>query len=325
MIAKYVLKNFQSHKNTLLAFHPGINVLTGESRTGKSALVRGLELVARNRRSTTSYFSNFAGPKNTTVSKVLLSGGEIVGFQKRIRIDKNGKKKPVWQKYEVTKNGVCRPYMGFKTTVPIEVSETLNLTPLNFQFQLDIPFIIDSSGTEIARLVNNITGLEKATRLQSAIEARVKASETTLTSVKASISTCKEELRKYKGLEAVENKIQELDGFVEKSSRLETALRRLKESQRVIATSRSKVRFLNESLNKLQYYKSRIEELDSWDLRDKIRHGKLFLEYTSNLQTQRDNLQKVRSQYLKLLTKSKRCPVCFSTNINLKLVKEALK
>ena len=36
------LKNFQSHEDTVLDFVPGLNVLLGNSDTGKSAIVRAI-------------------------------------------------------------------------------------------------------------------------------------------------------------------------------------------------------------------------------------------------------------------------------------------
>ena len=43
MIKKLHLKNCQSHKDSLLEFSPRLNVFVGDTDSGKSAIIRGLE------------------------------------------------------------------------------------------------------------------------------------------------------------------------------------------------------------------------------------------------------------------------------------------
>ena len=48
MITKIEIKNFQSHKNTVLEFDKGVNVICGESDNGKSAVIRAIRWVVEN-------------------------------------------------------------------------------------------------------------------------------------------------------------------------------------------------------------------------------------------------------------------------------------
>ena len=47
-LTKLILHNFQSHQNTTINFHPGMNVIVGSSDEGKSAVIRALAAVLQN-------------------------------------------------------------------------------------------------------------------------------------------------------------------------------------------------------------------------------------------------------------------------------------
>jgi DNA repair protein SbcC/Rad50 len=44
-INKVRIENFQSHEDTLMEFHKGLNVITGPSDHGKSAVMRAIKWV----------------------------------------------------------------------------------------------------------------------------------------------------------------------------------------------------------------------------------------------------------------------------------------
>ena len=72
MIKSLSIKNLQSHKESRLEFAaPGVNIIVGQSRTGKSVLFRGLEKLARNRPTTgiESWVHN-QDPKNIIMMKL---------------------------------------------------------------------------------------------------------------------------------------------------------------------------------------------------------------------------------------------------------------
>ena len=57
MISGLLLKNFQSHKKTILHFHPGVNAIIGKSNSGKTAILRALYWIIYNRPSGISFVS----------------------------------------------------------------------------------------------------------------------------------------------------------------------------------------------------------------------------------------------------------------------------
>jgi len=49
MIKYLQIQNFQSHKDSLLEFDPGVNVIVGSSDSGKTAVIRALRWLVWNR------------------------------------------------------------------------------------------------------------------------------------------------------------------------------------------------------------------------------------------------------------------------------------
>ena len=54
---KYLhLINFQSHLNTVIELHPGLNILVGESDQGKTAIIRALRWLFYNEPRGTGFY-----------------------------------------------------------------------------------------------------------------------------------------------------------------------------------------------------------------------------------------------------------------------------
>ena len=60
MIKSIHLKNFQSHKDTLIEFDQGVNVIVGQSDVGKSAILRAIAWVCTNKPSGDEFISSWA-------------------------------------------------------------------------------------------------------------------------------------------------------------------------------------------------------------------------------------------------------------------------
>jgi exonuclease SbcC len=59
MIKSAKIRNFESWKEADIEFHPGINVIIGESDEGKSGLIRALRLNTENKPRGFDYRSDF--------------------------------------------------------------------------------------------------------------------------------------------------------------------------------------------------------------------------------------------------------------------------
>jgi len=154
MIHSISLKNYMSHADTVLELHPGMNAFIGESRAGKSTVIRAVRETLENA-VPVRHISRWARSRTkkgemSIAGRMEISIATSKGSVTRFRDSKeNG--------YNV--NG--SPLLANKTAVPQEVSDTLNLVPdLNFAMQHDPHFFLSWSPPVISRYLNGLCGME---------------------------------------------------------------------------------------------------------------------------------------------------------------------
>lgn len=173
MIHSITLNNYMSHKAATFELHPGMNAIIGESRAGKSTVIRALDLTRRNA-IPLRHISRWARKRNKKGDMVLTDRMSVAiatskGTVERFRDAKeNG----------YTVNG--KKLVAVGTDVPAEVSEVLNLTDVNFALQHDPHFFLSWTPGAISRYLNDICGMEVidrataiAIRLRNATRAEV--------------------------------------------------------------------------------------------------------------------------------------------------------
>jgi DNA repair ATPase RecN len=147
MIKSLNIKNFQSHKDTNVSFTDGINVITGSSDCGKSAILRALYLAIENRPSGESYrtLENGVFTKKDTEVSMTVDDNEVT----RVKGNTNNS----YKVNDVELN-------AFGTSVPDEVSKALNIQDINIQKQFDKAFLLDDTPGKIAEHLNKMANLE---------------------------------------------------------------------------------------------------------------------------------------------------------------------
>lgn len=156
MIKGLTIKNFQSHKLSVLEFHPGVNIIVGSSDSGKSAIVRSLRLVRDNRPLGDSYRSNWGG--DTQIDVELTEGVTV----SRVRTK--------------SKNGYVMggsEYNAIGSEVPKEITDTMDMGDHNLQYQFDRPFLLDNSPGEVAAHFNALANLEVINTSQRQVESEI--------------------------------------------------------------------------------------------------------------------------------------------------------
>jgi len=156
-IKKLQIKNFQSHKDTTLAFDEGLNVIVGSTNTGKSAILRALKKVIRD----TPSGNNFVNvDEKECVINVTTENDTIT---RRIAVSSNGDTKT----NEYILNGVL--FAKFGKEVPIEIINALRMSEidfdtikldLNFADQLEGPFLLTSPPSLKAKVLGKLTGVD---------------------------------------------------------------------------------------------------------------------------------------------------------------------
>lgn len=159
MITKIEIKNFQSHKNTVLEFDKGVNVICGESDNGKSAVIRAIRWVVENYpQGTDKINSNWNEDFKEPLSVKLYTEK---GYAERIRDKKrNG--------YNICKNGEPEIVLdAIGKGVPKEILDFLNVSDVNFQFQLDAPYLLSKTPGEASKYLNEIVHLDSIDKIMS--------------------------------------------------------------------------------------------------------------------------------------------------------------
>ncbi|MFA5397078.1 MAG: AAA family ATPase [Methanogenium sp.] len=142
MIKEINIKNFQSHRDTKMSLHPGLNVIVGTSYSGKSAILRALRWLVENKAPKGTYRSFWGG--DTSIELVLDDHSATRG-----RTDKEN---TYALDGEILK--------AFKADVPDPVRNLLNFNEINLQKQHDMPFLVSKSGPEIQRSLNEVANLD---------------------------------------------------------------------------------------------------------------------------------------------------------------------
>ena len=328
MIDKLRLKNFQSHEKSEFKFARGVNVIAGRSDSGKTAAVRALRWVVFNRPSGDEFRSHWGGE---TQVDVLTPAGKI----SRLRT--------------ASKNAYYidgEQFRAMGTAVPDEVSACAKLGPVNFQLQMDAPFLVSETAGGVARhfnVVANLDQIDTGTANVNRTEGRLRNQ---IESMEENEERLVAELEKYDCVEEFETRIKTLEVMENNfyvSSRLISDLSEL--SAELVGANGEIARFapfvgLVEELRRLWDLRSRVdllekllpkwEDMDSeivqtlkWseleseidralDLSNKIKRTETHLSHMETLDARVAEARELADEGARLLKKAMegRCPLC---------------
>ena len=211
------VQNLQSHEDTFLKLHPNVNVLLGDSQSGKTAFgIRALLLLSKNRPRGARFYSNFAPKKGTTIVKVVTGEGNTLEVIKTV--ERKGKKKTL-KNTEYLLDG--KPYSAVGSGVPDVIRSALNLSDINVQEYFDTPFLATSSSIEVARVINRITGIADLDGLVSTTNKDLAELNTQIKTVGNLLKDETIKLSKYDPLESVKILLGKVDLLDEKIDALD--------------------------------------------------------------------------------------------------------
>lgn len=157
-IEKVILKNFQSHKYTEVNFNKGLNVILGNSDSGKTSILRGIKWVLYNLPDGDSFITQ--GEKECAV-KVIFNNKVAV-----TRIKSSSK-----NQYVLSRPGEeDMVFSGFgRNVVPLEIVEATGMKQvsidrrkdaiINISEQLDGPFLLNETSSVRAGAIGRLTGV----------------------------------------------------------------------------------------------------------------------------------------------------------------------
>ncbi len=194
MIQSLEIKNFQSHKHSKLNFCSGINIIQGQSDSGKSAIIRALKWVIYNRPLGDSFCSHWGG--DTEVSLNLLPTLKVVRAKHKNQ-----------NIYKMEGN----IYKAFGTEVPESIKLAINMNDINVQNQLDSPFLLSDSPGEVAAHFNHLADLSIIDRTFKNLNSKLKSEKNQLQFNMEALEEKKAELEAFPDLEKLKNKLEVLE------------------------------------------------------------------------------------------------------------------
>lgn len=160
MLESISLKDFQNHRKLVVEFSPTITTIVGESRSGKSALLRALRLVLFNRPSGIAYINHDA---NMARISLVVDGTKVI--RKRAK-DLN----------TYTIDG--KELHSFGQGVPQEIADLFNISEHNFQRQHDPAFWLALSPGEVSKELNAVVNLDLIDRTLSNLGTQLRKATT---------------------------------------------------------------------------------------------------------------------------------------------------
>lgn len=158
MVKSIILNNVQVHKELALNFSPGVNVLIGPTDSGKSSIIRALNLGLNN------------VPRGG--EKIYLMESATEPLQITIQDFKGNVINRVNRTYTIN-NGT--PLSAFNQDKPEAVAEIIRTNEVNFQLQIQPHFLILETGGNAAKILNAVTGMEDQMLLLTEVKSRITA------------------------------------------------------------------------------------------------------------------------------------------------------
>ena len=192
MIDSLTIINYESHKETILDFCDGINMLVGQTDAGKSSIKRAIEWVATNKPSGNEFRSHWGGETKVIMRFDDTELRRVKGKENYYLLD-------------------VADFKSFGQGVPEEIQKALNFSSLNLQSQFSSPFLLSDSAGEVARYMNKIVNLESIDRATKNINGVLRKEQTDLAHVQESIKELDEKKDDFKWLEEAEKKLEVLE------------------------------------------------------------------------------------------------------------------
>jgi exonuclease SbcC len=231
MIKSIHIRNFQSHAETEINFHPGVNVIVGPSDSGKTAGARALLWGLCNEPAGDEFRRH--GEDETKV-RVYMDNCRVLrlkkGAGKNVYVLDDG--------YE----GEQQRFEAFGASVPEAIQKAVNMGDINWQFQFDAPFLLSNTAGEVARQLNEITRLDVIDTAMANVGGKLRTVKSELDHAKGDLLLSKERVTRYKSLPEAEKalaKAEVLEGIAtelrDDANGLRTLLDRLEAKTREVS------------------------------------------------------------------------------------------
>lgn len=293
------IRNFESHRNTTLDFHPGVNVIVGESDQGKSGILGALEwaLDLSNEVLGTSIKSNWLEEINTYVQAEFEDG---ILKRKRTK-DFNG----------YILNG--EKFKGFGTKTPEKIKSFINMSDINILRQDDPLFMISWKPSERGRYLNEICDMKIIDTTTSNINKEIRAENSKIKILKETLEREKSDLDDFDDLDEIEKKLSNIENKAGQIERLQRDCKELAdiiENYYRIDKQRQKYSGILRFSDRIDTLLKKHQEIQSETA--SIMELNEYIEDLSNriaaLQSEKEAQKRIQKEFKELMPKE--CPLC---------------
>lgn len=190
------LVNIQKHKHITLSLS-GINVLIGETESGKTSILRGILWHILNNTSGEKLLNN-DGAKACSVT--ITCGDDVVSRN--------------WSKTENTYTLNGKKFSAIRTSVPDEVSKLYAVDSVNIQRRRDVPFMVYYKDTECAKQFGDMLDVSEIDRTIMASNAHVRELKTECDTLSAAVSSGEKELEELSFVDEAAESFSAIKGLV---------------------------------------------------------------------------------------------------------------
>jgi exonuclease SbcC len=307
MLTRIEVRNFQSLRQADIALGQ-FTVITGPTGSGKSALFRAVRSLAFN-----SWKARYVTAGEASCSVTAGNGTWVARLTRSV---KGGRNEYLAGRCE---NGVWarEKYTKLARQVPPQVSALLQLTPLNFSYQGEPPYLLASSGAEVARELGELTNVSlvlgaaaEAGRMRKAADrdlAAARARRDALLAEKAEFASLKDQRA---ACAAAEQALERAQAAAARLTSLRSLTGRLRAAEEALAGARSlAAQQAPPSTAKLEALLARRDRLKG--LRLELKAAQVaVLEHQGTARLARKAADAAEEAVHELLAQAGACPVC---------------
>ena len=259
MISSIAIQNFETHINTNVELHAGVNTFVGESDEGKSGIVRSILWNARNRPRGDEYRNDQLDPKTKEDKLKITEVGIVYKGTGLVVRGRDGFSGGV-NHYQIDNK---EPLRALRTDVPDEVQEVTRMKDVNIQGQhpTEQYFLLADKPGQVAREFNKVSGLSIIDDTTSEINKQVRETNSTLKVVKKEIDDRELQL---KNMEWVPKAISQATKLKIKKTKLKKATHKIENLDSLL----EQLDYVNDKLKGFDNLDEAMMELEAFKLLD---------------------------------------------------------
>lgn len=312
MLSHIEIRNFQSLHHVSLEM-ARFTVIVGQSSSGKSAFTRAVRTLTSNARGT-SFITH--GQRVCTISAVTDRGS--VTLKRGTATDDN--------EYTVVPatDGEQRTYTKLGGAVPEDVSTFIGIAakdPINYASQFDRPYLLDDSGSEVARVLGALTNVSVIFEAARESNRRKLTASSTLRTRTADLAVISAQAKRYHGLKAqlaaieaaeqavakgiaLQRKHQDLAALIEQAEQAEAVASRF-------AAPKALPDFepITRAYERIEAFHDVMGEVRLW--RDSM------TEFTAAMASAAEQVTRLEDEYTAALREAGTCPTCHQPTTDL--------